>query len=118
MAVAKERGTWRRMAVEGVMGSTTPHPGETPVQYRTVIVGAGSFIPARAVVNESFLDRPFFEDYGLPFAPDRIPGIVAKLKEITDISERRHASDGMVASDLALEAGRKALAAAAVDPEP
>jgi 3-oxoacyl-[acyl-carrier-protein] synthase-3 len=86
-------------------------------QPQTVIIGTGSCIPARAVQNEDFLGRTFFEDYGQPFAPDVIPRIVAKLKEITDISERRYVADDLVASDLAVDAGAKALASAGIDPE-
>jgi 3-oxoacyl-[acyl-carrier-protein] synthase-3 len=83
----------------------------------TVIIGSGSSIPGRAVANEAFLQSTFYEDYDRPFAPERIPGIVAKFKEITDISERRQVQDGLVASDLALEAARRAIDMAAVDPE-
>ena len=90
---------------------------ELSSQPQTVIIGTGSCIPARAVQNEDFLGRTFFEDYGQPFAPDAIPRIVAKLKEITDISERRYVSDDLVASDLALDAAAKALAASGIDPE-
>ena len=86
-------------------------------QPQTVIIGTGSCIPTRAVLNEDFLDRTFYEDYGQPFAPDAIPRIVAKLKEITDISERRYVTDDQVASDLAFDAAGKALASAAIDPE-
>jgi len=86
-------------------------------QPQTVIIGTGSCIPARAVLNEDFLDRPFFEDYGKPFTPEAIPKIVAKLREITDIAERRYVTDDLVASDLAFDAGTKALAASGIDPE-
>jgi 3-oxoacyl-[acyl-carrier-protein] synthase-3 len=82
-----------------------------------VIIGTGSCIPTRAVLNEDFLGQPFFEDYGKPFAPEAVPRLVSKLKEITDIAERRYVTDDLVASDLAFQAGAKALAAAAIDPE-
>jgi len=82
-----------------------------------VIIGTGSSIPARSVLNEDFLGHAFFEDYGKPFAPEAIPKLVAKLREITDIAERRYVGDDLVASDLAFRAGAKALAAAAIDPE-
>jgi len=86
-------------------------------QPQTVIIGTGSTIPARAVMNEDFLGRGFFEDYGKPFEPEAVPKIVAKLREITDIAERRYVDDDLVASDLAFQAGAKALAAADIDPE-
>jgi 3-oxoacyl-[acyl-carrier-protein] synthase-3 len=69
------------------------------------------------VPNEAFLDRHFFEDYGHRYEEGATAKIVAKLKEITDIEQRRYVHDDQVASDLAFEAGRQALAAAAIDPE-
>jgi 3-oxoacyl-[acyl-carrier-protein] synthase-3 len=86
-------------------------------QPQTVIIGTGSSIPARAVPNEDFLERSFFEDYDQPFAPEAMPRIVAKLKEITDIAERRYVDGDQVASSLAAAAAVQALASAAVDPE-
>jgi 3-oxoacyl-[acyl-carrier-protein] synthase-3 len=82
-----------------------------------VIIGTGSSIPARVVANDAFLDRHFFEDYGQRFPADATPKIVGKLKEITDIDERRYVADDQVASDLAYEAGVRALESAAIDPE-
>ncbi|MDR3669656.1 MAG: ketoacyl-ACP synthase III [Holophaga sp.] len=82
-----------------------------------MIIGTGSCIPTRAVLNEDFLGQPFFETYGKPFAPEAVPRLVAKLKEITDIAERRYVTDDLVASDLAFQAGAKALASADIDPE-
>lgn len=83
----------------------------------TVITGTGSCIPARKVSNEAFLDHAFFENYGQPYGAGETSQIVAKFQEITDISERRYVDDDLVASDLALEAGRQAVAAAGIDPE-
>ena len=86
-------------------------------QLRTVITGTGSCIPSRKVPNEIFLDRAFFETYGQPYGEGETSQIVAKFKEITDISERRYVTDDLVASDLAFEAGRQAVASADIDPE-
>lgn len=84
---------------------------------RTVIVGTGSSIPSRVVPNETFLERHFFEDYDRRFPPDSTAQIVSKFMEITDIAERRQVTDDQVASDLAFEAGARALESAAIDPE-
>ncbi len=92
-------------------------PQRDLASQQTVIIGTGSCIPARAVLNEDFLDRQFFETYGKPFEPEAIPRIVAKLREITDIAERRYVTDDLMASDLAFTAAAKALASAAIDPE-
>jgi 3-oxoacyl-[acyl-carrier-protein] synthase III len=86
-------------------------------QPQTVITGTGSCIPARKVPNNAFLDRAFFENYGKPYGDGETSQIVAKFQEITDISERRYVTEDLVASDLAFEAGRQAVASAAIDPE-
>lgn len=86
-------------------------------QIRTVITGTGSCIPPRKVPNDAFLDRAFFEGEGRPYPAGEAARMVAKFREITEIAERRHVSEDQVASDLALEAARKALASAAIDPE-
>jgi 3-oxoacyl-[acyl-carrier-protein] synthase-3 len=86
-------------------------------QRRSVITGTGSSIPLQKVPNEAFLDRAFFQDWGQPYPVGETARILTKFQEITEIFERRCASDDQVASDLALEAGREALASAAIDPE-
>jgi len=86
-------------------------------QPRSVITGTGSCIPARKVPNQAFLDRTFFEDYGQPYPSGDTARIIAKFQEITEIAERRYAPDDLVASDLAFEAGRQAVASADIDPE-
>jgi len=87
------------------------------VQAQTVITGTGSYIPTRKVPNEAFLNCTFFEDFGKPYPAAETAKIVDKFKEITTISERRYADDDVVASDMALVAGQRALAAAGLDPE-
>lgn len=84
---------------------------------RSVIIGTGSDLPPRRVPNESFLESRFFADYGAPIDPAENSTVVAKFREITEITERRWAADDQVASDLGLEAARRALEAAAIDPE-
>ncbi|HEX7552217.1 MAG TPA: ketoacyl-ACP synthase III [Geothrix sp.] len=86
-------------------------------QLRSVITGTGSCIPNRRVPNEAFLERTFFEDLDRPYPAGSSGRIIAKFQEITEITERRYATDDLVASDLALEAAREALASAAIDPE-
>jgi len=99
------------------MPASAKPTNETPLPLRTVIIGTGSSIPPLAIPNEAFLENTFFEDFDQPFPPDAAPKIVAKLREITDIAERRYAGGTQVASDLALEAASRALAAAGIDPE-
>ena len=99
------------------MPASAKPTNETPLPLRTVIIGTGSSIPPLAIPNEAFLENTFFEDFDQPFPPDAAPKIVAKLREITDIAERRYAGGTQVASDLALEAASRALASAGIDPE-
>jgi len=84
---------------------------------QTVIIGTGCCIPGRTVGNEEFLGHTFYEGYGQSYPAGATAGIVAKFHEITNISERRYADDDLVASDLALEAARNALASSGTDPE-
>src|SRR5687768_9766613 len=83
----------------------------------SVITATGSCIPARRVVNDDFLGHRLFEDYDRPFDPEGNARTIERFREITGISERRYADDGLVTSDIAAEAGRNALADGNVDPE-
>ena len=86
-------------------------------QVRSVITGTGSCLPLRHVPNDAFLEHAFFEGEGRPYPAGETARMVAKFQEITEIAERRYASEDRVASDLALEAAEKALASADIDPE-
>jgi len=79
---------------------------------RTVIAGVGSSIPEKVVPNDHFLDFDFYMDYDRPVDPATNPNVIDKFHQITDISERRYATDDQVASDLAAEAGAAAIEAA------
>ncbi|HEX2535884.1 MAG TPA: ketoacyl-ACP synthase III [Chitinophagaceae bacterium] len=83
---------------------------------RSVITGTGSCIPDVIIRNEDFLAQPFFSEDGeqIPTKPEVL---VEKFRKITGISERRYARPGQVASDLAVDAGRSALADSGIDPE-
>jgi 3-oxoacyl-[acyl-carrier-protein] synthase-3 len=69
------------------------------------------------VPNDAFLDRQFYGDYGQPYPAGETARIVHKFEEITNISERRYVEPGTNASDLAFEAGQKAIQSAGIDPE-
>jgi len=84
---------------------------------RSVIIGTGSYIPERRVVNDEFLENRFFMDYGEPLQVADNPRTVSRFQEITDIAERRWAADDQVASDLGLLAAEKALESAGIDRE-
>lgn len=86
-------------------------------ELHSVITATGSCIPSRCVRNEDFLDQRLFEDYGKPFDLADNPKIISRLREITGILERHYVSDDLVASDLAIEAGGKALEGGGIDRE-
>ena len=81
-----------------------------------VIAATGSYIPTRRVLNSDFLDNEFYDSGGVKFD---IPNeeIIAKFEEITQIKERRHVTDDLVASDIALFAAQDALGSADINPE-
>jgi len=107
----------RSISLEGFMSSSDLPMRDRPYLPQTVIIGTGSCIPSRIVLNEDFLNHTFYEGYGQPLPAEAMPKIVAKLREITDITERRHVPGDQVASDLAFDAAGKALASSGIDPE-
>jgi 3-oxoacyl-[acyl-carrier-protein] synthase-3 len=82
-----------------------------------VITGAGSSIPSRVVPNSAFLGHEFFIGAGQPTDAGDNREVVEKFRQITDIEERRYAEDDQITSDLAAEAGARAVADAGIDPE-
>ena len=83
----------------------------------SIFTGSGSSVPQRVVENQEFIGHEFYLDYGVPLDPGDNPRVVAKLQEITEISERRYAPDDRVASDLGVEAAEAALSDSGTDPE-
>lgn len=83
----------------------------------SVFTGSGSHLPTRRVENEAFLENEFFLDYGKPIDSADNPRVLAKFQDITEISERRHTTDDLVASDLGAEAATLALSDSNTDPE-
>jgi 3-oxoacyl-[acyl-carrier-protein] synthase-3 len=81
-----------------------------------VIVGTGSYVPARRVLNDEFLGRTFYDGSGEKLKKGNRETI-DKLAEITGIRERRYAADDQQASDLAHLAATAALQSSAIDPE-
>lgn len=83
---------------------------------RSIITGTGSYIPTKKVPNSDFLDREFLNSNGEPFDKTN-EEIIQKFAEITEIHERRYATDDMLASDMGAKAGEKALEAAGMHPD-
>jgi len=81
-----------------------------------VIVGTGSYVPARRVLNSDFLDRTLFDANGEKLKKSN-QETIDKLAEITGIKERRHVADDQVASDIAYLAADDALTSSGIDKE-
>jgi len=81
-----------------------------------VIVGTGSYVPTRRVLNSDFLGRTFFDGNGEKLKKSN-QETIDKLAEITGIKERRHVADNQVASDIAYLAADDALKSSGIDKE-
>ncbi len=83
---------------------------------RSVIVGTGSYIPPRRVLNEELLAREFWGADGKKIDKSNRQ-IVEQFEAITGIQERRYVDDALVNSDMAAEAARDALESSGIDKE-
>jgi 3-oxoacyl-[acyl-carrier-protein] synthase-3 len=83
---------------------------------KSVIIGTGSYLPSRVVENKDFLQNRFFEKDGQPILKDN-EEIISKFQAITEIEERRYATDDQVASDLGYLAAKQAIESSGIDPE-
>ncbi|HEV3484557.1 MAG TPA: ketoacyl-ACP synthase III [Vicinamibacterales bacterium] len=86
------------------------------MQQRSIIVGSGSYIPARRVTNDDFLAREFWGADGKKIHKSNRE-ILDQFESITGIRERRYVDDALVTSDIAYEAAKDALESSGVDAE-
>jgi 3-oxoacyl-[acyl-carrier-protein] synthase-3 len=93
-------------------------PPEPAVSARrvSVIVGTGSYLPARTVRNDAFLTHDFYAPDGTRYSRSSRE-IIDKFEEITGIEERRYVTDDLVTSDIAGLAAEDALESSGTDPE-
>lgn len=83
---------------------------------KSVIVGTGSFIPARLVPNSEFLGNQFYGPDGKLI--DRSSAeIIEKFQAITGINARQYITDDQCTSDIALLAAEDALTSSGADRE-
>ncbi|CAM4012253.1 MULTISPECIES: 3-oxoacyl-ACP synthase III family protein [Flavobacterium] len=80
------------------------------------ITGSGSYIPNLKVTNQDFSNHKFLNEDGSVFNSSN-DVIAHKFVEITGIQERRYAEEGMVNSDMAFIAAKKAIENSKIDPE-
>ncbi|MBN2487062.1 MAG: ketoacyl-ACP synthase III [Bacteroidales bacterium] len=82
----------------------------------SVIIGTGSYIPERVVVNADFMDHHFYDKEGTKFETGT-DTIIQKFTEITEIEERRHVEEDKNTSDLAFHAAERCIENAGIDKE-
>jgi len=77
--------------------------------YRSIITGSGSCIPDIVVRNNHFLASDFHSEDGVSSGRTS-PEVVEKFSKITGILERRYATKGLSASQMAARAAELAIA--------
>jgi 3-oxoacyl-[acyl-carrier-protein] synthase III len=80
-----------------------------------IIKGTGSFIPENKISNQDFFQHEFYSEDGevLPHTET----IIKKFKDITGIDARRYADDGMINSEMASIAAKRAVEDAKINIE-
>lgn len=81
-----------------------------------VIIGSGAYIPPNVKKNSDFCQERFYGPDQEPFEAEN-KEIIQKFFAITGIEERRYLDDDMFNSDMATQAGRKAIEDAGIDKE-
>ena len=77
--------------------------------YRSIITGSGAYIPDTIVRNNHFLSSVFHSENGAGQGKT-LPEVVEKFSKITGIHERRYATNGLSASQMAAYAAELAIA--------
>lgn len=83
---------------------------------QTKIIGSGAYIPKVVVPNEAFLGHTFFKPTGELIQKDTNE-IIRKLADISEIEERRYASEGIDNATMGYHASRQALDQSGIDKE-
>ena len=71
-------------------------------QIYTRIIGTGSYLPSKIVVNRDFMDNQFFDGTTKKPFDKSNEEIIQKFHEITNNDERRYDADNQLTSDLAV----------------
>ncbi|OYU79533.1 MAG: 3-oxoacyl-ACP synthase [Flavobacterium sp. BFFFF1] len=80
------------------------------------ITGVGSFIPENEIRNTDFGNHEFLDTDGSPLTQAN-EIIIEKFRDITGITARRYADDGIMSSDMAFYASKRAIENSGIDPE-
>jgi 3-oxoacyl-[acyl-carrier-protein] synthase-3 len=84
--------------------------------HRSIITGSGAYIPENIIRNIDFQSHEFYTENSAP-EENTSTRIIEKFAKITGILERRYATEGLTASDLAAEAAARAIADSGIDKE-
>ena len=82
--------------------------------WSTKIIGTGSYLPAKRVTNDDFLNHSFYNKNGEAITKST-DAIIKKLVSITEIEERRYAAEDEDNTILAFKAAELAIADAKID---
>lgn len=80
------------------------------------IIGTGGYIPELKITTEHFKENLFLDQKGNAFDKSN-QELLTKFEEITGITERRYAPEGINTSDMGSFAAEKAVKKAGIDPE-
>jgi 3-oxoacyl-[acyl-carrier-protein] synthase-3 len=83
----------------------------------TTIIATGSYVPEVLIKNEDFLNHTFFDPKDRKKIDKSNEEIIQKFFEITNIAERRWASENQVTSDLGTLAAKDALESSGISPD-
>lgn len=86
-------------------------------QIYTRIIGTGSYLPPKIIMNDYFNSYTFYDAATKKPFEKTNQEIIRKFYEITNIEERRWVSDDQVTSDIAVLAIKDACKSAAITPE-
>ncbi|WP_185872693.1 3-oxoacyl-ACP synthase III family protein [Blattabacterium cuenoti] len=75
---------------------------------RSIITGTGHYLPKKIIKSDYFLKYSFYDQKGLKIKKSN-QEIINKFKKITEIEERRYVHKGLLNSDIATIAAKKAL---------
>ena len=101
MAIALERPGGPEL--NPIAAGRTVFTRRTATLLGVQVIGSGSFVPDNIVTNADLNHRFGFD--------------AAWIEQRTGILERRHCPDGMATSDMAVEAGHRAIRSARIDPQ-
>src|SRR5579859_3482237 len=88
----------------------------SPNMHRSIITGSGAYFPENIVRNSHFLSHEFYSEGGTP-GGEASARVIEKFSMITGIIERRYATAGLSASNMAAKAAELAISDSGISKE-